>query len=81
LNPSHPDPLQVLKQAQAIIERMKQQLDDADLIMSIAREYALELLLALDESQPHHQQRPQAWVINCLHELLELLDGEQEADK
>jgi len=43
--------------------------------LTLAREYALELLLAIDERQVTHQPRPHAEVVQMLHDLLDLLDG------
>lgn len=42
--------------------------------LATAREYALELLFALDTKQPSHRPRPHAEVVELVHDLLELID-------
>ena len=42
--------------------------------LATAREYALELLFALDEKQVSHKPRPHAEIVEMLHDLLDLVD-------
>lgn len=48
-------------------------MNDSELLAT-AREYALELLLALDEKQVSHKPLPHAEVVELVHDLLELID-------
>jgi len=49
------------------------ELNDGELLAT-AREYALELLFALDEKQVSHKPRPHAEIVEMLHDLLNLVD-------
>ena len=42
--------------------------------LATAREYVLELLLALDTRQKNHKPRPHAEIVELAHGLLELID-------
>ena len=43
--------------------------------LATVREYAIELLFALDEKQVSHQPRPHAEIVQMLHDLLDIVDG------
>lgn len=45
--------------------------------LATARDYALELLFSLDETQAAHKPRTHADNIELIHELLELVDGDE----
>lgn len=47
-------------------------MDESELLAT-AREYAIELLLALDTRQKNHKSRPHAEIIEMLHGLLDLV--------
>ncbi len=49
------------------------ELNDGEKLATV-REYAIELLFALDTKQPSHRPRPHAEVVELLHDLLELVD-------
>jgi len=46
-------------------------------LLATAREYAIELLFALDTNQTAHQPRPHAEIVELLHGLLGLLDDDE----
>lgn len=49
-------------------------MNDSELLAT-AREYALELLIAIDETQIIHQPRPHAEIVQMLRDLLDVVDG------
>lgn len=48
-------------------------MNDSELLAT-AREYAIELLLALDTRQKNHKPRPHAEIVELAHGLLDLVD-------
>ncbi|HEX5277479.1 MAG TPA: hypothetical protein VFW42_07415 [Fluviicoccus sp.] len=49
------------------------ELSDGEVLATV-REYALELLFALDATLKDHKPRPHAEVVELVHDLLELVD-------
>lgn len=68
------DPVELIKQAQHILEVTKDAVEHLDGIIYSARDCALDLLGALDESQKDYQPRPKEWVVQQLYDLVVLLD-------
>ena len=68
------DPVELIKQAQHILDVAKDAAENQDIIICSAMDYALDLLRALDEKQPHHEPKPTEWVVQRLYDLVVLLD-------
>lgn len=68
------DPVELIKHTQHILEVTKDAVQNLDGIICSARDYALDLLGALDESQKDYQPRPKEWVVQQLYDLIILLD-------
>ena len=75
--PKPADPLPILKQAQVLIEDMAKQLNESESTLATVREYAVELLLAIDEKQPSYNPRPHSEIVEMLHELFSLVCPEK----
>lgn len=79
--PKPADPLPILKQAQVLVEDMANQLDESESTLVTVREYAVELLLAVDEKQPSYMPKPHSEIVDLLHELLDLVCPEKGGSK
>lgn len=44
-------------------------------IIDVARDYALELLRALDEKQPHYEPKSKEWLSDTANKLVDVLYG------
>jgi hypothetical protein len=70
-----------LNQLQPIISELAKAEDNQSFIITTVREYALELLFSLDETQTAYKPRTHGDNIELIHELLELVDGKEQGDE
>ncbi len=70
-----------LNQLQPIINELAKAEDNQSSIIATVREYAIELLFSLDETQAAYKPRPHGDNIELIHELLELVDGKEQGDE
>jgi hypothetical protein len=66
-----------LNQLQPIISELVKAEDSQSFIICCVRDYALELLFSLDETQAAYKPRPHGDNIELLHELLEVVDDDE----
>ncbi len=66
-----------LKQLQPIISELVKAEDNQSFIICCVRDNALELLFSLDDKQAAYKPRTHADNIELIHELLELVDGDE----
>lgn len=65
----------LIMQAQHYLNLAKKASDNADANLFSAREYAFELLSALDSTQPSYKRESDEWVVDTLRALITMLDG------
>lgn len=68
---------QALRSVSPIIGELVNAEENQTLIIATARDYALELLLSLDDKQAAYKPRTHADNVELVHELLELVDGDE----
>ena len=66
-----------LKQLQPIISELVKAEDNQSFIICCVRDNALELLFSLDDKQTAYKPRTHADNVELVHELLELVDGDE----
>jgi hypothetical protein len=66
-----------LNQLQPIISELVKAEDNQSFIICCARDYALELLFSLDETQTAYKPRTHGDNVELVHELLELIDDHE----
>jgi hypothetical protein len=66
-----------LQHLQPIISELVKAEDNQSFIICCVREYALELLFSLDETQAAYKPRTHADNVELVHELLELIDEDE----
>ena len=66
-----------LNQLQPIISQLVKQEDSLLSIIATARDYALELLFSLDETQAAYKPRPHADNVELVQDLLAIIDDEE----
>lgn len=69
------DPVELIKQAQHILDVAKDAAENQDIIICSAMDYALELLRALDEKQPHYEPKSKEWLSDTANKLVDVLYG------
>ena len=66
-----------LNQLQPIISELVKGEDNQSFIICCVRDYALELLFSLDDTQAAYKPRSHGDNVELVHELLELIDGDE----
>ena len=75
---ANPDPLDRLNRFKKVADAAAVVADEAEFLIFFARDLAIELLCCLDTRQPSYQPRPHAEVVVMLHDLMCLLDGDDQ---
>jgi hypothetical protein len=68
---------QALRSVSPIIGELVNAEENQTSIIATARDYALELLFSLDDKQTAYKPRTHADNVELVHELLELVDGDE----
>lgn len=75
---SNPDPLDRLNSFKKVAEAAAVAADEAEFLVCMARDLAIELLCCVDTRQPSYRPRPHAEIVDLVHDLLCLLEGDDQ---